>query len=92
MRNAGLSDNERDIITYDYPSDTHEQMYRMLKTLCDRFGPENTLCKLLNGLQQMKLTHVYENLQNELLSKNIISIADKGKCLCFVKYTQEQNL
>ncbi|XP_060118151.1 tumor necrosis factor receptor superfamily member 10B-like [Heteronotia binoei] len=89
MRIAGLSDNDIDIITHDYPSDTREQKYRMLKTLCNKFGPESALCKLLNGLQQMKLTHIYE--QNKLLLKNIIIVEDKGRCLYFVK-NLEQNL
>ncbi|XP_054828737.1 tumor necrosis factor receptor superfamily member 22-like isoform X3 [Eublepharis macularius] len=92
MRNAGLSDNEIDTITYDYPSDTHEQKHRMLKTLYDRFGTQNALCKLLNGLQQMKLINIYENLRNELLSKNINIVKDKGKCLYFVKKSEVQNL
>ncbi|XP_015283023.1 PREDICTED: tumor necrosis factor receptor superfamily member 10A-like [Gekko japonicus] len=91
MRNAGLSDNEIDIIIHDYPSDAREQKHRMVKTLCDRFGPENALCKLLNGLQQVKLTHIYENLRNELLIKNIKIVEDKGRCLYFVK-NAEQNL
>nr|XP_056708099.1 tumor necrosis factor receptor superfamily member 10B-like [Euleptes europaea] len=91
MRIAGLSDNERDIIAHDYPNDTREQMHRMVKTLCDKFGTENALSKLLNGLQQMKCTNIYENLQNELLSKGIIMVEDKGKCRCFVK-NAEQNL
>lgn len=85
MRNAGLSDNEIDIIGYNYVSDGHEQKYRMVKALCDMFGPENALCRLLNGLQHMKLTNIYENLQNELLSKNIIVVKANGKCLYLVK-------
>ncbi|XP_077177663.1 tumor necrosis factor receptor superfamily member 10A-like [Paroedura picta] len=91
MRNAGLSNNEIDIMTHDYPSDTREQKYRMLQALCDRFVPDIALCKLLNGLQQTKLTHIYDNLQNELLSKNIKIVEEKGKCAYFVK-NAEHNL
>ncbi|XP_048339172.1 tumor necrosis factor receptor superfamily member 10B-like isoform X2 [Sphaerodactylus townsendi] len=91
MRNTGLSDNDRDIIKYDYPFDTREQMHRMLTKLCERFGTEDALCKLLNGLQQMNLTHIYENLLNELLSKNIRIVEDEGKCIYLVK-NAEQNV
>ncbi|CAI5763284.1 tumor necrosis factor receptor superfamily member 10A-like [Podarcis lilfordi] len=74
MRKSGLEDNDIEEIVHDYPSLTDEQHYQMLKTLQNRYGTNDALLKLLNGIWAMKLIHIYENLTNELKSKGIITL------------------
>ncbi|XP_062973242.1 tumor necrosis factor receptor superfamily member 6-like [Elgaria multicarinata webbii] len=77
MRKSGLSENDIAKIKYDNPNDTDEQYYQMLKTLQDRFGIDDALYKLLDGLWHMKLNGIYENLINELVCNDIITLETK---------------
>lgn len=79
MRRMGLSDNDIHRIIRDNIDNADEQDYQMLKTLQDRFGIEEALCKLLSGLRDMNLNRIYENLLNELISNDIITL--KNNCL-----------
>ncbi|XP_028589204.2 tumor necrosis factor receptor superfamily member 6-like [Podarcis muralis] len=77
MRKSGLEDNDIAEIEHDHPLQTGEQRYQMLKTLQNRYGIKDALLKLLNGMWAMKLTHIYDNLTNELKSKGIITLETK---------------
>ncbi|XP_053249531.1 tumor necrosis factor receptor superfamily member 10D-like isoform X1 [Podarcis raffonei] len=77
MRKSGLEDNDIAEIEHDHPSQTGEQRYQMLKALQNRYGIKDALLKLLNGMWAMKLTHIYDNLTNELKSKGIITLETK---------------
>lgn len=74
VRRMGLSDNDIDKIIRDNPNQADEQDYQMLKTLQDRLGIKEALCKLLYSLWDMKLMHIYENLRNELINNDIITL------------------
>ncbi|KAJ6665064.1 hypothetical protein lerEdw1_005295 [Lerista edwardsae] len=74
VRRMGLSDNDIDKIIRDNPYNADEQDYQMLKTLQDRFGIEKALCTSLYSLWDMKLMHIYENLRNELINNDIITL------------------
>ncbi|KAJ7344386.1 hypothetical protein JRQ81_000336 [Phrynocephalus forsythii] len=74
MRKCGLSDIDIDKITRDHPHDTHEQYHQMLRTLQDRLGIEDALHKLLDGLWDLNLKTLYENITNELADNDIITV------------------
>lgn len=72
MRKCGLSDNDIQSIKHDNAQHFDEQHYQMLKTLRDRNGVVAAFNKIFAGLQEMKLNGIYENLINELKSKDLI--------------------
>ncbi|XP_061466163.1 tumor necrosis factor receptor superfamily member 10A-like [Rhineura floridana] len=73
MRKSGLTDIAIEKIKCDYLY-TDERRHQMLKALQARFGIKDALLHLLNGLWDMKFMHVYENLTNELIRKDIITL------------------
>ncbi|XP_063145434.1 tumor necrosis factor receptor superfamily member 10A-like [Candoia aspera] len=74
MRKCGLLDNDIDKIILDYFHQTDEQYYQMLKTLRDRVGVDVALYKIIAGLEEMDLKGIYENLINDLKSKDLVTM------------------
>lgn len=74
MRKCGLTDTDIDKIIRDHPNDTNEQYHQMLRTLQDRLGIEDSLYKLLDGLRDMNLKTLYENITNELQDHGLITL------------------
>lgn len=72
MRKCGLSHNDIRSIEHDYAQHFDEQHYQMLRTLRDRNGVVVAFDKIFAGLQEMDLNGIYENLINELKSKDLI--------------------
>ncbi|XP_053142243.1 tumor necrosis factor receptor superfamily member 23-like isoform X3 [Hemicordylus capensis] len=77
VRKMGLSDNDITRICRDNPYHADEQDYQMLKTLQDKLGIERSLCGLLDALWDMKLKRIYENLLNQLISNDIVTMETK---------------
>ncbi|XP_034272803.1 tumor necrosis factor receptor superfamily member 10A-like [Pantherophis guttatus] len=72
MRKCGLSHNDIQTIKHDYAQHFDEQQYQMLRTLRDRNGVVVAFDKIFASLQEMDLNGIYENLINELKSKDLI--------------------
>lgn len=72
MRKCGFSDNDIDNIILDNAQNVDEQHYQLLKTLRDRNGVVAAFQKIFVGLEEMNLNGIYENLINELKSKDLI--------------------
>ncbi|XP_015677559.1 tumor necrosis factor receptor superfamily member 10B [Protobothrops mucrosquamatus] len=72
MRKCGFLDNDIDNIILDNAQNVDEQHYQLLKTLRDRNGVVAAFQKIFAGLEEMNLYGIYENLINELKSKDLI--------------------
>nr|XP_016848761.1 PREDICTED: tumor necrosis factor receptor superfamily member 10B isoform X1 [Anolis carolinensis] len=73
MRKCGLTNNDIETLKFDHPRDINEAHYQMLLTLQNRKGIDGALCKLLDGLWELKLMSIYENVTNELIHHKIIT-------------------
>ncbi|KAL7992129.1 hypothetical protein Chor_016385 [Crotalus horridus] len=72
MRKCGLLDNDIQNIILDNAQNVDEQHYQLLKTLRDRNGVVAAFQKIFAGLEEMNLNGIYENLLNELKSKDLV--------------------
>lgn len=72
MRKCGLIDNDIQNIFHDNAQNADEQHYQLLKTLRDRNGVVAAFQKIFAGLEEMNLNGIYENLINELKSKDLV--------------------
>nr|XP_060624297.1 tumor necrosis factor receptor superfamily member 10B-like [Anolis sagrei ordinatus] len=77
MRKCGLSDIDIGNIKHDHSGHINEARHQMLFTVWHRFGIREALCKLLDGLWELKLMSIYENVTNELISHKIITLETK---------------